>query len=278
MDSNPLKQYFRQPAIYIRLPSRGRSWPKDAIDIPANEELPVLPMTTMDEITYRTPDALFNGSAMVSVIQSCVPNIKDAWYTPSTDIDALLIAIRIATYGHNLDITTRCPACETESDFSIDLRGVMDQISAPDYSKPLILGDLEIWFKPMTYNDINANNLAQFEDQKGMQSLENAEMPDDQRLKTMSDMLKKLTAITTRALTQNIALVKTPQAQVIDPEHILEWLSNCEKNTFNRVRDHVVELRRSTEIKPIHVTCPACQHEHDQQFTLDMTTFFEDAS
>jgi hypothetical protein len=278
MESNPLKQYFRQPSVYVRLPSQGKFWPKDSLNMPANGELPVLPMTTMDEITYRTPDALFNGSAVVSVIQSCMPNITDAWHTPSTDIDTLLISVRIATYGHTLDISSRCPACQTEHDFGLDLRGVMDQIQCPDYTKPLIIGDLEIWFKPMTYHDINTNNLAQFEDQKTMQALESPEVDEDTRLKTMGNMLKKLTAITTQALGQNIAMVKTPAAQVIDPEHIRDWLMNCDKNMFNRVRDYVLELRRSTEVKPVSITCPNCANKYDQAWTLDMTTFFEDAS
>ena len=278
MDSNPLKSYFRQPAVFVRLPSQGRFWPRDTLDMPANGELPVLPMTTMDEITYRTPDALFNGSAVISVIQSCVPGIKDAWHTPNTDIDTLLIAIRIATYGHEMDITTQCPACSTEGDYSIDLRSAMEQIGLPDYSKPFKIGDLEIWFRPMTYRDISANNLAQFEDQKIMQSLQTADIPEDQRLSTLGEVLKKLTDLTAQALSQNIAMIRTPQAQVTEIEHIKEWLMNCDKNMFNRVRDHVLELRRASEIKPIHIQCGNCGHEHDQPFTLDMTTFFEDAS
>lgn len=68
--ANPLKQFFRQPAIYLRLPSNGDFWPDGAVDVPHNRELPVYPMTALDEITYRTPDALFNGQAVVTVIQS----------------------------------------------------------------------------------------------------------------------------------------------------------------------------------------------------------------
>ena len=88
---NPLSQYFRQPAIHIRLPSGGQFYPVGSINMPPNGELPVLPMTAVDEITYRTPDALFNGSAVISVIQSCVPAIRNAWVMPSTDIDAVQI-------------------------------------------------------------------------------------------------------------------------------------------------------------------------------------------
>ena len=56
--NNPLKQYFRQPAIYIRLPSQGKNYPEGSLNMPPTGELAVYPMTAIDEITYRTPDAL----------------------------------------------------------------------------------------------------------------------------------------------------------------------------------------------------------------------------
>ena len=47
-------------------------WPvptlSNSIDMPENGELPVYPMTAIDEITVRTPDALFNGTAIAELI------------------------------------------------------------------------------------------------------------------------------------------------------------------------------------------------------------------
>ena len=111
--NNPLNQYFRQPAIYIKLPSGGNYYPPGAIEMTQTGDIPVLPMTAIDEITYRTPDALFSGQAVVNVIQSCIPNIKDAWAIPSVDIDTILVAIRIATYGHNMEFATTCPKMDS---------------------------------------------------------------------------------------------------------------------------------------------------------------------
>lgn len=278
MDTNPLKQYFRQPAIYIRLPSNGQFYPKGALNMPANGELPVLPMTTMDEIRYRTPDALFNGTATVDVIQSCVPNILDAWAVPNVDIDTILIAIRIATFGHDLSIGTQCPACSTESDWSVDLRKVMERIRAPDYREAYPLNDLEIYLHPMTYRDINNNNMQQFQDQKALQALEDPATTDQQRGQLLSDMLSKLTAITTQALAQNIAMIKTPQAMVTERDHIAEWLANCDRTTFTQVKDRILAAKAESEIKPLHIKCTNCEHQYEQPFTLDMTTFFADAS
>lgn len=278
MNSNPLQQYFRQPAIYIRLPSNGKFYPTGALTASDNGEYPVLPMTTLDEITYRTPDALFNGQAVVSVIQSCVPNIRDAWKMPSMDIDPVLIAIRIATYGHQLDIATKCPNCSTEADYGVDLRNSLDDIGRPNYDQPMQLNDLELYFKPMTYAQMNANNMMQFEEQKMFQAMGDPNLENSKRLEAMGDALKKITEVTTRALAQNIAMVKTPTAQVTDPNHITEWLGNCDRNMFSRVRDYIIENKRTGELRPLKLKCTNCQHEYEQAITLDMTTFFEAAS
>lgn len=278
MNSNPLSNYFRQPAIYIKLPSDGKFYPPGAIETTVNGEYPVLPMTTLDEITYRTPDSLFNGSAVVSVIQSCVPNIKDAWNMPGMDIDTVLVAIRIATYGHDLDISTACPACDNEAEYGVDLRRVLDGIKSPDYENSLKLGDLEIFFQPMSYKQMNDNSMTQFEEQKTLQMLQASEEADATKLLQLGEVLKKITAVTTVALAQNIALVKTPQAQVSDPRHIGEWLSNCDRNTFGKIRDHIIETKRQGELQPLNITCDNCQHTYDQPFTLDMSNFFGAAS
>jgi hypothetical protein len=36
MSDNPLKQYFRRPSVYIRLPSGGKGYPPGALEIPEN--------------------------------------------------------------------------------------------------------------------------------------------------------------------------------------------------------------------------------------------------
>lgn len=278
MNSNPLSQYFRQPAIFIRLPSNGKFYPQGTLEPTVNNEYPVLPMTTLDEITYRTPDALFNGSALVSVIQSCVPNIKNAWAMPSMDIDSVLVAIRIATYGHELDVTSECPACTEENSYGVDLRLIMDGIATPNYQDSMKIGDLEVFFCPMNYKQMNDNSMQQFEDQKAMQILQASDSDDTAKLKQLGEVLKKITTVTTKALAQNIALVKTPQAQVTDPNHINEWLSNCDRNMFNKIRDYIINNKRLSELPALDVKCADCSHDYKQPFTLDMSNFFVGAS
>lgn len=276
--NNPLKQYFRQPSIYIRLPSNGQFYPPGCLDMPPNNELPVLPMTAVDEITYRTPDALFNGSAMVNVIQSCVPNIKNAWAIPAVDVDTILVGIRVASYGHSMELTSQCPQCKHEHDFTVDLRMVLDQLQTPDYNTPVRHSDLEFFFKPMTYKNLNENNQMQFEQQKLMALLPDAELPDAEKIASISDALRRITTITIDALCQSIGAVKTPNALVTEPEFIRELMQNCDRTVFNSVRDHIIKLKTSSELQPLKISCPECQHVYEQGMTLDMTSFFAAAS
>jgi hypothetical protein len=118
IQNNPLQQYFRQPAIHIKLPSNGEFYPNGSLDMPPTGEIPVYPMTAIDEITYRTPDALFNGQAVVSVIQSCIPNIKDAWASPATDVNAILT--QLANGGVRFDNFHMTDAFVRGGTFSLD--------------------------------------------------------------------------------------------------------------------------------------------------------------
>ena len=276
--TNPLQQYFRQPAIYIRLPSGGKHYPEGTLVMPPNGELPVLPMTAVDEITYRTPDALFNGSAMVNVIQSCVPNIRDAWAIPAMDVDSILVGIRLASYGHEMELGTTCPACKTEADYTVDLRSVLDGIRSPDYDKSIRHGDLEFYFRPMSYRNLNENNQMQYEQQKLMTLLPDSEVPEPEKISAIGDALRRLTQLTIEALCQSIAAVKTPQALVTEPEFIRQLMNNCDRKIFNSVRDHIIDVKNQAELQPLKMVCASCQHAYQQPITLDMTSFFAAAS
>ena len=76
-NANPLAKHFRQPAIYIKLPSGGAWNNEETLQNTENGELPVYPMTALDEIAYRTADALFNGSAAVSYTHLTLPTNRE---------------------------------------------------------------------------------------------------------------------------------------------------------------------------------------------------------
>ena len=223
--NNPLKQYFRRPALYLTLPSKGQYYPPGSIDMPENGELPVYPMTAIDEITSKTPDALFNGSAVVEIIKSCIPAIKDPWKMPNIDIDAILIAIRSATNGNELEIKSNCPQCENEGSYGVNLGALLQSIKPVNYGNTFPIGDLIIKFKPITYNDSNGLNLAQFEAQREISNLE--DMKDDIARNTKSgEIMKKLSTLNMNLIALTIESISVPGETVTDTKFIAEFLSS----------------------------------------------------
>jgi len=272
-ENNPLKQYFRRPAIYVKLPSEGKYYNSDTVSMPDNKELPVFPMTAIDEITARTPDALFNGEAVADIIRSCMPNIKDPWAIVNMDLDAILIAIRTATNGNKMEIESTCTACSEESKYDINLVGVLAELKPGNYDQELVINELTIKFKPLTYKEINQINTNQFEVQRGFSQLDSMIEIEEKNAK-IKELLILTTTLTSQAITSNIEYIKTPSAFVQEKEYILGFLNNCDKNTYEMIKEFNFKLKEGTTMKPLKVTCMHCQNEYNQPFTLNMSDFF----
>jgi hypothetical protein len=246
--------------------------------MPPNGELPVMPMTAVDEITSRTPDALFNGSGVMDIISSCVPAIRDPWVIPTMDLNTLLVAIRLASYGHEMSITSTCTNCGNVHDMTIDLRNVLDNMKTPNYDETVTTGDLVVSFAPMTYRQVNESSRSQFEDQKIIQIVNSTEMSEDEKMQRLGDAFRKITALTIKVIADSIGQIKTPDALVTDRDSILEFLQNCPKNIFDQIKEHALELREQTDLPPLNVVCDKCSTTYQQTFTLDMSNFFDNAS
>jgi hypothetical protein len=188
------------------------------------------------------------------------------------------VAIRIASYGHSMDIGTQCPACTTETDFGLDLRTVIDNLRTADYTQSLMLGDLSFYFRPLSYREISDNGQIQFEQQKTMQLLSDAATSDLDKVSQLNIMMKRVLEVTVTALSQSIAEIRTRDSITTEQHHIVEFLNNCDRTIFNQIRDHVIKMREASEMRPLKITCPSCQHQYEQSFTLDMSRFFESAS
>lgn len=278
---NPLAKHFRQPSIYFKLPSGGSYWPDGSVEIPLTGEIPVFPMTTRDEITIRTPDALLNGESVVNVIQSCCPNIKDAWKMPSIDVDATLIAIRIASYGQEMDVDTICPndTCKHENNHGLDLTGLLETIKAPNYDNPVEVQNLKIKLKPQSYFESNKINLTNFEEQRLMQIANDDTLPDEEKLRLYQAHMQKLISINLGVIAAGTEYIETDEEiRVDDQAFITEFYENADNKIIRAVRDRFDEYVKISSLPTPKVKCEECGTEYPVTITFDYANFFATAS
>jgi hypothetical protein len=189
-NTNPLNKYFRQATVYIKLPS-GLQYPANVIEPTQTGELAIQPMTAMDEIKFKTPDALMNGQGVVDVIQSCIPQIKDAWQIVSYDIDAVFLGIRIATYGETMDVTYTMPNTTEQRSHTINLPAFLEDINRQKIEHLFKIKELTFHVAPLTYKDMNLVSLETFQQQRIYASLRDTNIKDEDKVKTTEEDIKK---------------------------------------------------------------------------------------
>lgn len=276
--ANPLQKYFRQPKIYINLPSNGAYYPAGAIEMTETGELPVFPMTAKDELTMKTPDALLNGQATVDLIKSCVPNIKDPWKMPSIDLDAVLIAIRIASYGETLEITTKIPKIGDERDYGIDLRIILNKLVSVEFENQITVGDMNINIRPLTYEEFTKSSLKTFEEQRIFRLVNNTEIPEEEKLVKFNESFKKLTNLTVDMMIHSIHSIELEDDTVTDREHISEFVQNSDKMFFSSVRKHLEKEKTKFQIEPLTVQTTEEEQERGAPATFEVPITFDQSN
>lgn len=271
---NPLAGYYRQPKVYLRLPSRGKWYAQGTLDVSTDGQYPVYAMTAKDELMYKTPDALMNGAATTEVIKSCVPAIKEPWNMPTLDVDACLVAIRIATYGDKMEITTHCPKCKEEQNYDYVLNDHLERISGFEFPEQYAIGDLTFSLKPYTYKEVTSKQLQQMEQERIFNIVNSETMTEEEKLEKFGSSFIKLTEMTVAVVIHSISAITTPQGTVNDRQMISDFIQNADKEIFKKLSEHLQGIAKGLELKTKKVKCGDCEHEFEVALSMDQANFF----
>jgi len=272
MPQNPLQQYFRQPKIYIKLPSQGvynkpGTFQGDATNVA------VYGMTGMDEIILKTPDALLSGESTVKVIESCVPSYKDAWGASIIDINAVFAAIRIATFGNIMTVTNVCDNCETENDYDLDLSRIIDHFSNFTYNNRVVFKDMIIVTQPLTYKQSTEFGLKNFKLQQRVQATRDLADETEQQL-AINALFQELSIIQADLYKACVESIEVSNQVVTERSYINEFLDNCEKQIADAIKDHIEKNREQWKSPTFPAECSHCQHKVNLFLELDQSNFF----
>ena len=272
--SSPLEAYYRQPKIYMRLPSKGEYYPEDSLDKSEDGTYAVYSMTARDELMFKTPDALLSGQSTVEVIRSCIPAIKDPWKIPSIDLDAILVAIRIATYGDKMEIDTNCTKCKEEQRYDFNLTQYLEELGNFQYTKTFPVGELVVHIRPFTYKEATKRQIANIEQEKIYNIVNDQNMSDEEKLERFGVSFVKLTELTVETIADVVHRIDTPQGSETDIEKIRNIVRNAPKEVFDTINNELVKMKEKLDLRVKNAKCDKCDHTFDIAVTMDQANFF----
>lgn len=279
-DANPLKQYFRQPALYMRLPTLGRWYDPSMVTTTQDHEIAVYGLTALDEIMLNTPDAMLNGKALEGVISNTAPDIKQANRITIPDLEALFLAIKVASAQGKHEFDRKCPKCDHENNFEINCQHLLDTMTYVEDSDTTINFNDELIVHVRPYDLAMRQMFLQreFEEQRMLQQVDesNKDLSEFERSRIMGESVERISKITFNLVSRSITKVVMikQNIEVTDPEHLAEWLININKRQADAVIDKVNDLNGVGPLKKVPATCTGCGHEWEEAISFDPVGFF----
>lgn len=279
-NANPLGKYYRQPQVYIKLPSKGKYYSVDVYTPTETGEIPILPMTAKDELAFKTPDAMMNGQATVDVIKSCVPNMKNPWKMVNYDTDTVLLAIRIATYGETMDVTYVVPEINESQSTTVNLPAMLEGVSnidPQDYATTK--SGFKIKIDPLTYDKLSKIQVAQFEQQKIYSNVAESGLTEAQKSERFAESFRKMQNINVELLIDSIAEITTPDGQIVtDGKQIFDFIANCDTKITKEIEEVLGELRSQCSMKPLQIKATEEQIKKGVPATYEVPVTFDTAN
>jgi hypothetical protein len=273
--SNPLSKYFRKPTIYVQIPTGGRFNPE--IDKTILDEIPIMPMTAIDEISMQNPDELLNGEALINVIKSCVPTIPDPRNLCSIDADLLYLAIKYATYGKTITHLHTCSECKEQAEYNIDINNVLEKFPDIHEVDPVEHDDLKIYIHPPKLESLTRLALIDVEQQrilKSVQAIAEDDITEMELAKQFAISFRKVSKQNVDLLISSIDRIETPDEVVTDEEAIIEFMNNVPALIIKAVNDRVQLLSKKPDnLTSFEFSCEACNHKDKISFELNPVNF-----
>lgn len=274
--NNPLKQYFRQYKMYLKIPSGVDYYEPGVIEFTDSGEVGILPMTGKDELALKNPDALLNGEALIEVLSSCVPALKKPRALLTNDIDALITAVRFATYNDALETTLNCPKCKHENSFKLDLQYALDNMQ--ELEREYVINfdtGVSVFLKPYSFPDLMHAMHSQFEQTKLSRAISNESLSEAQRSEVFGKAFKEMAVTKFTLLTAAVVKVvdESNKVNVTNKDHIKEYLQNIDKKSADQISDMVDKINQIGIKKTFTAKCEKCHHEWESEIDFNPVNF-----
>jgi len=189
-----------------------------------------------------------------------------------------LLAIKLASFGDGMDILVTCPECKKEFETRLSIRSLLSEIKTFSEQDGVVRIDdnLVINVRPYSFQSKTMLDLATFEETKLYQHLLDANATDEDKIKMFNESYEKIADLNLDIIADCIVSVSIPGVEVREPDHIREYVRNCDNNIVKKLREKLVFLSECGITKEVDVVCPeeVCQHHWSTPLVFDPAHFF----
>ena len=275
-NTNPLSDFYRNPKLYVTLPSGTDFYSKSVVEMTEVGELPVYPMTAKDDILTKNPDALLNGDAVIKLVKSCVPAVKNPAELLAPDMEVLLIAIRQASSDTKfMEVDRNCPECNEPNRFDLDLSVALAESQEIEALKEVVLSNgLKVLISPTNYMHTIQGAKAVIEQNRQFQNIDVNN--SDEQLKALGDALEKLSTMNYEVILKSIKSITIPDTEIVvdNVKQIADFLDNVEKAIGIELNDAVSQINNGGIQKEVEMQCGECEHVYTTPINYDPVGFF----
>lgn len=257
------------PGDTIRLPSKGIFYKNGELDDSTIDgEVVIKPMTVTDELLMRSPDMLFQGSAIETVIKRCCPQILKPLDLAVVDVDYIFVHLRKISYGSSLPIQWACE--DTKKEACVQKWGD-DKRKTEEYLIPL-----DKIARNVKEFDASDAKLYVFTLKNGMLvKMRPVRMRDWLKLQQLSytdldiEKVKKIKAESYCAMIESVD-------GITEQEMLEEWILNLPKTLDIEFEKHVNQLTKVTwgVDFSIEITCKKCNQQVKTSLPINPLYFF----
>jgi hypothetical protein len=264
LNSNPLQKFYRKSKFTIALPSRGKWYPKNSLKS-TDGSIEIFAMSAADETRFKTNEVLISPTATYDLIRSCAAQITDPESMPTVDLDAVILSIRRASYGNQMNFTVPVPNTALTHTINLDIEKMVsslpnileiwdDELTIKDDGVEIVLN-----LAPLPLRSLYATTKQLFKQQRIAEKISNNDSSDDEKIEEMDQQLKTLSSINVGVVADSIKKITCGDYHTDKPNEIKQFVNQIDLAYFQAIRKHIEEQKAKSAFAKI--PCEATEEQ-----------------
>jgi hypothetical protein len=294
--SNPLIDDLDEsgviPQIEIALPTLAAFYPTGEVlrDFADPYRITVSALSVLDESAFRDPLMLLSGHAVGKMIHRVCRAVNDSGRLADLDVQAILIACRMASYGSDMKLEHSCSQCKTKNTLSVDLNEHIirfgsftpEQFERFDLDIPTI--GQKVRLQPMVYQDavdmtmtmVRSNITAEMFDETNK---DNPNQLTDEFIDMYRKQFDANISTNIESICASIFAITTKSGKIVsNRDMIREWLLAVSTDVVKMITDRIGEINHDIrERSRLEYNCMECDHVNTFYMELDPQKLFTPA-